>query len=156
MCILCKSSAAIRSTSGGIFAFGALNAFSNSFFEIKFLLSSFCTPFSFSMRSATASSLYRLSMYSTRLFTFSLLPFNAFPFPPLTMFALISLSLKFSLIFFRAASTFPILNSDSASLHSPSIQMFRAFLHLLYTSYLSLLRFSLIVSCLLVSSSLIH
>ena len=80
----CRSSAAIRSTPGALFAFRPLNAFSNSSFKIESPLSSFCTSLSFFMRSATTSPLYRLSMYSIHLLTLSLLSVYAFLFSSLT------------------------------------------------------------------------
>ena len=105
-----RNSAAIKSTPGALFAFRLLNAFSNSSVKIESSLSSFCTSFTFSMRSATASSLYTPLYVLYQLLTLSLLCINAFPFTSLTIFALICLFLKFSLIFLWAASTFSILN----------------------------------------------
>ena len=84
----CRSFAAIRSTPGALFAFRPLNAFSNSSLKIEFTLSSFCTSFSFSMRSVTTSPFYRLSIYSTHLLTLSMLFVNAFSLSYLTMFCI--------------------------------------------------------------------
>ena len=113
----CSSSAEMRSTPGVLFAFRPLDAFSNSYFKIESPLPLFCISHSFSMRSATTSPLYRLSMYSTHLPTVSLLSINASLFLSPIMFALIRISPKLSLIFLWYALYFLIINIQDLVRH---------------------------------------